>query len=93
MQINLLERSGVKHGTGRHAYWHKQYFLFGQRDWICRVVMLLTELCRKEHNVPKIRTRSTHILQNENDLFIKLLHPLLGIISMNMMEHGCCVPI
>lgn len=36
----------------------------GQGDCICRMAMLLTKLSRKEHNVPKKRNRSIHILQN-----------------------------
>lgn len=75
----------------RGMLWHKQYFLFGQRDWICRMVMLLTKLNTKEHNVSKKRNRSIHILQH--DLFNKPLHPLVGIISLNMMGHGCCLSI
>jgi len=55
----------VKHGGEVHAYWHKQYFLFGEREWICRVVMLLTKLSTKEHNVTKKRNRSIHSLQNQ----------------------------
>lgn len=55
------------------CYWHKYCFHFGQGDCICRTVILLAKLSRKEHNVPKKRNKSTHIL--EYDLFNKLLHP------------------
>lgn len=64
MQTVCLKGAVLSMGQ-RHAHWHRQYFPFGQRDWICRIIMLFTKLSRKDHNVPKKRNSSVHILQNE----------------------------